>query len=232
MEITLKEAYLVLTIPFVIAWLLIFLFSKKTRKEQLIMSLIFIPFGPLCEILYFKDYWIPQSIFTIPFFTANIFIEDIIFVFCIAGIGAVIYEVFFNQRLRKVNIPIHISALVIFMIAGIILIPIWYLGVNSIFSTSIGFLIITLLIVTQRRDLLLNSLFSGIGVMIVMFLSYLLLFNVIVNNSEEIFKQGWLLYGTRFDLRLWGIPLTEMIWGFCWGTMIGPLYEFAKRLKR
>src|SRR5205823_5106235 len=100
----------------------------------------------------------------------------------------------------------------------------------SIFSTSVACIAFALLIVSQRKDLLVNSLFSGLGVMIIMFASYIFLFYVVISNGNQILNEVWLLAGSRLDIRLLGIPLTELFWGFSWGMMVGPLYEFVKRL--
>jgi hypothetical protein len=77
------------------------------------------------------------------------------------------------------------------------------------------------------RDLIKNSIISGLGTAGIMFVCYSLVFTL-VSNTDEIFKQGWLIYGSNLDIRLFGnIPLTEMIWGFTMGFVIGPLYEFV-----
>ena len=225
-----SETYLALTIPFIIFWIGFLIFSKKTRKEQLIMSLLFLPLGPLSEILYFKDYWLPKSIFPLSFFSLTIFPEDLIFGFCIAGIGAVVYEVFLGKRLQAIKTQNHIGLLVILIIAAVVTLPLWLWGMNSIFTTSIGFIVVALLIIAQRKDLLMHSLISGLGVMIIMFISYILLFKFVVANTDELYKQGWLIYGTKYGKTFWNVPLTEMIWGFSWGMMIGPLYEFMKKV--
>ena len=85
MIISFSSAYFILTIPFIIIWLLLFIFSKKTRKEQLIMSILFLPVGTLSEIIYFQDYWNPGSILFTQIGSIRILLEDFIFSFCIAG---------------------------------------------------------------------------------------------------------------------------------------------------
>ena len=67
-------------------------------------------------------------------------------------------------------------------------------------------------------------------VALAMFVSYIILYNF-VPNAEELVRQGWLLYDTPLgSFRLLNIPLTELVWGFTWGMMVGPIYEFAKGL--
>ncbi len=232
MDIIFQYAYAVLVVPFAVAWVLIFIFSKNTRKEQLIMSILLIPVGPISELIYFQDYWTPGSIFSFSIGPVLILIEDILFLFFIGGIGGVIYEALVGRRARKIKKSPHylISVPIVIAVVVIVSLGLWFLGVNSIFSTSLGFIAGALLVVSQRKDLFINSLLSGLGVMAIMFVSYFILFSF-VTNSEEILQQGWLIYGTRLDMRILGLPLTEMFWGFSWGLLVGPIYEFARKLQ-
>ncbi len=227
-----KYFYLVLNIPFLLVWLALFVWNKSTRKEQLLMSVLLMPAGPISEILYFQDYWLPQSVVPVSVFGHLFMIEDLLFVFSIGGIGGVIYEALMKRYASEIKTEIHYSITfpLIAAIAVIIGYSLFYLGMNSIFATSFAFLAGTALIVSQRRDLLANSLISGLAVMAIMFLSYIL-GRIIFVNAEEILKQTWFLYGSGLGKKILGIPLTEMVWGFSWGALAGPLYEFIKRFK-
>ena len=190
------------------------------------MSLLFTPIGPLSEILFFHDYWKPASIFSFNIGPVAVFIEDLVFCFCIAGIGSIIHEIITGNIYLKEKYPKKqwISVIVL-AIAGTTTLLLFLLGLNSIFSFSIGFLITAILMVSLRRDLLWNSLIGGIALTLVMFISYFILLRFISNHAE-LLKMGWLLYGTPLDIRILGIPLTEMIWAFTGGMAIGPFYEF------
>lgn len=231
MNIPSGQAYFILTIPFAIIWLLLYFFSKRTRKEQLIMSLILIPLGTLTEILYFQDYWKPQSVFQLSVGPIWLLLEDFIFMFAISGIGAVMYEILFHKRIAKKKKNFHkkYGLITIILVSILSTLALFYLGINSIFATSIGFVIFAFFIILQRRDLLADSLLSGLCVMITMFAGYTILYNF-VTNAEELGKQIWLLYGTSLDKRIFNIPITEMVWGFSLGMFVGPLYAFIKNL--
>jgi len=225
-------AYFALTVPFVIAWLLTFVFSKRTRKEQLFMSFLFLPAGPLSELLYFQDYWNPASILSLNIGPMRFLLEDFLFIFSVVGVGAVIYEFLSRRKLlkteRKDNKILAFSLVIV--IATVVSLSLFFLGLNSIFATSLGFVVAALFIISQRKDLFINSLVSGLAVTFLMFISYFIL-TVLINNTEELLKQGWYLYGTSLDFRVLGIPFTEMIWGFTFGMLVGPLYKFIKGLK-
>jgi len=229
-ELNPKYAYAFLTLPFLLVWFILFVFFKETRKEQLWMSILIAPLGPITEVLYFQDYWFPASIlsFTVgPFF---ILLEDFIFAFVMGGVGGVIYEVIFSKHLQKARKHANytLGPPVIFVVAAIVTYLLFQLNTNSIFATVAGFVLAAILMVAQRKDLLVGSLLTGITITFVMFGGYLVLYNSI-SNAEELLSKGWLLYGTSLDMRVFNIPLTEMVWAFAWGMFVGPLYEFTKK---
>ena len=223
-----QYAYLLLDIPFVVAWFILYLVSKKTRKEQLIMSLLFLPAGTIGEILYFQDYWSPASVFSFSLFGVAVLIEDLIFSFSIAGFASVIYEVWRGKKLVRINKKVQANWMLLIAICLVISLGLFSVGVNSIFATSISLVVGALFIILSRYDLFEDAVLSGIGVMFLMFLSYQILYRFVFYNPEVILKEGWLLYGSSFDLRIFDIPVTEMIWGFSFGMIIGPFYEFIK----
>ncbi|MBI2010778.1 MAG: hypothetical protein HYS89_00870 [Candidatus Colwellbacteria bacterium] len=233
MDIPFRYAYAALTIPFIAVWLILFIFSKNTRKEQLILSSLFAPLGPISELIYFRDYWLPQSIWPFSFGTFPFMIEDLVFAFVIAGIGGVIYEAVLRKRLASTGarLPRRIRPFIIALLGIATMFFLLKMGINSIYASSAAFLVIALLIIANRRDLLADALGSGVGVMLIMFLSYFLLSNVIVKNTDQLLMQAWLIYGEPIAIRFLGIPLTEMIWGFTWGLVIGPLYEFLRKMR-
>jgi len=226
-----QHAYTFLITPFIVVWLLLYIFGRRTRREQLVISLLFTPIGPLSEILHFYDYWKPASILSFNIGTVSIFIEDLVFAFCIAGIGSVIHEVITGNICFERNYPKRrLTSVIIFAIAGAATLSLFLLGLNSIFAFSVGFLITAFLMISKRKDLFLNSLIGGFALASIMFISYLIVFKMTL-NYDEIFKMGWLLYGTPLDIRILGIPLTEMIWAFTGGMAIGPFYEFWNGLE-
>lgn len=198
------------------------------------MSLLIVPLGPLSEFLYFRDYWNPPTILSTSLWLIPIYIEDIIFAFTIGGISSVIYEAVFKKSLVRSLKPIHkrVRLLVIFLIAFLTMIVLLKIGVNSIYASSIAFLILALFMIVQRHDLLSDAIVSGFAVMVTMFIAYTALYYFVTPTlAEQYLSQGWYLHQTSLSTRLFNIPLTEMIWGFSWGMAGGPLYEYIKNFK-
>lgn len=196
------------------------------------MSIITLPLGPILEILYFQDYWLPGSIFSFSIGSVRILIEDLIFVFSVSGVASVLYEIFLRKHLIRLPKKIHyfFGLPVILLIGAIVTYTFFILGMNSIFATSIGFVLVALLMSIQRHDLFKDALGSGLTLTIVMFIGYISL-SWLVLNGEEILQTGWFLHGSKLDVRFINVPLTEIIWYFAYGMMIGPLYEFTKKMR-
>lgn len=230
-EVPDKFVYLILTIPFLLVWLFIFYKRKDLRKELLTISAITALIGPLSEIIYFRDYWLPESVLAIYIGNFPFMIEDVLFGFAIGGIGAVIYEFLFHKNLIKCSDckkPNMFFIVILFILSLLILL---LLGLNSIIASSVAFIITGVYVLFNRKDLLFNSIFSGILTSLTVFIIYLILFKLIFSNPIELFEKGWYLYKTNLGILFLGIPLTELIWAFCWGFLAGPLYEFINNKK-
>jgi hypothetical protein len=232
-EIPFRFAYLALVVPFLVIWLVLFWLRKDTRMEQVRMSYVIGILGPLSELIYFRDYWLPESIF--PIFIGNfpLMIEDVLFGFAIGGIGAVIYEIVFRKRLSKLTVRSTktIKSIYILLVFVFVLIGLWKLGMNSIYASAAAFVVSGLIVLFFRHDLFINAVLSGVGVMLIMFICYFFLLNIVISNGEELLKEAWLIHDSVLGVRIVSIPMTEMIWGFTWGFLAGPWYEFATKRK-
>jgi len=215
--------YLIGTGIFFIIWLALYIYRKKLRKEMLFMSILIAPLGPISQIFYLRDYWNPNYLFSIFGFG----IEDILFGFFIGGIAAVIYEEFFIKKIKKTKSETN-STIFILALIGLALFLILNLAskINSIYASSIGFIVIASIILFKRKDLIKNAIISGILVSLIMFIFYLIyltIFPTIISNWWQLEKISGIL--------IIGIPIEELLWGFAWGFLAGPFYEFWKGKK-
>lgn len=231
MFVDVSHAYFIFTLPFTVLWAALFIFKKKTRREQLVMSVVGMFLGPITEILHFQDYWMPQSIASIRIGSFQLMVEDLIFGFVFGGLAAVMYEDFIGVHLAKPSRKFHIviSALPIVAIGFFFTTVLFVVGLNSIFAVSGGLCIIALFIVLERRDLLYDSILSGFFVAFILGVFYFAAEHL-VTNMEELFNHVWFLQETSLGVRFAGVPMTEMVWAFAWGFACGPLYVFMKGL--
>ncbi|MDO8429669.1 MAG: lycopene cyclase domain-containing protein [Candidatus Daviesbacteria bacterium] len=222
---TYKFAYLIGTLSIGLPiWLVLFLLRYDIRHKILLMSILGAVAGPISEYWYIQDYWRPQTFTGWP-----ISIEDVLFGFFAAGIASVIYEELFGKRYAKRHTRTHHHLMLLFPI----LVVAFYLhnhfnpgfSINSIYASSVAFLVSATAIILNRKDLLVDSVISGLLFGAFFFLAY----QAILNFYPEIFIRWWLLQNIT-GVTLLAVPIEEIIWGFTLGMFAGPLYEFYSGL--
>jgi hypothetical protein len=222
-----KYTYLFMGLLYLIIWLFLFLRRKDLRKEMILLSLASAIFGPLTELIYFRDWWNPITI------TGSVLsIEPILFGFCIGGIAAVIYEEVFGKKLYKdsknlIDFKKGKKIFILELFGVFLLFGLFFIfHLNSLLSTIIAFGAVTIIILYHRRDLFIPSILSGILICIIASIVYSIL-NIITPNWIEHF----LLFNNTPRIIVGGIPIDDLIWYFGVGMMLGPLYEYYKVVK-
>lgn len=206
--------------------LLVFIVRKDLRQEMIFTGSFVAILSWFLQFFYLNDYWNP------PYLLAGKFlrIEDLAFGFVVGLFTAVIYEEISKRRLRKLNRPMpnkynFVLILVTSLLGSLIIFTaIW--GVNSIYSSYIGFLISSLYIWRKRSDLIFDSLISGmilVSVAIFYYIVIIYLFPDIVSN--------WLIAKNISGIFILGFPIEEILWYLIFGFLVGPLYEFWKSYK-
>ncbi|MGD9276017.1 MAG: lycopene cyclase domain-containing protein [Candidatus Pacearchaeota archaeon] len=219
-----QYTYLIGVGIYFVIWLLLFIKRKDTRKEMLIISLLFGLIGPLVETIHIKDWWKPLTITNTP-----IGIEDFLFGFFIGGAASVIYLHLFNKKIRKkdskINLKFNYS--IPFLLATTLFFGSFFIfKLNTFISSLIALIIPILLIYYFRKDLIKNSIISGILIWIVMIVGYTILDLI----TPGFFEKFW-YFENIGKIMFLKIPLEEHIWFFLAGAFIGPLYEYWQEAK-
>ncbi|HPD81800.1 MAG TPA: lycopene cyclase domain-containing protein [Candidatus Pacearchaeota archaeon] len=218
-----KYTYLIGVLLALIIWIFFFVTRKNIRKEMLILSLVFGIPGPLAAYVHLIDWWKPLTIIGTP-----VGIEDFLFGFCMGGIAGVIYEYIFNKRveIKKHKIEnskfIFLLGLMFLIYFGLSLI----LKLNTFLSAILSFSVPTLIIWIKRKDLIKNSLISGLLLLIIAIFGYNLL-NLITPGFFDAFWK----FQNIGKIIIFNIPLEEHIWYFAFGCFFGPIYEYWKQGK-
>ncbi len=221
-----QYAYLSINIFFLLVWTILFVVRNDLRRKILTMSILVAPLG-ITQLFFFRDYWRPSYSLGTVFDVVGL--EEIIFCFLIGGIAAVIYEEIFGLRYAKRHVKNHLYFMLgcsIFGILGMVIGNI-ILGFNSMYVSITLLLLIGVAVLVFRHDLLKDALFSGLLVGLIMFVFYIFFFNVIFDG---IIQKWWLLKNLS-GILVFGVPLEELMWGFSWGFVAGPAYEFISGLK-
>ncbi len=217
-----KFAYLIFILIFALVWLALFCYRKDLRHQMWVMSLLVAPMGPLSELLYTKDYWTPSLS------TYSLCIQDLLWAFFIGGITSVLYEELFAKKYSKRHArgrPFWLLAFIIFLISWMVLGNI-VLGLNSMYVSVAAMLIMGILMITIRHDLFKDAFYSALLVGTLLFISYL----IFLPFFPGIIQQWWHLENLS-GILIFGIPIEELMWGFGWGIVAGPIYEFITGLR-
>jgi len=184
--------------------------------------------GLIVDPVYALDWWFPPTITgTMPG------IESILLGFSMGGIAAVAYLELFQEKLKlrreKKNRPILVDISHIWPLTAcfiIFLFDFFILGWNSFFSSLPALVIPLAFILLLRRDLILDSFFSGVLMLAVSMIFYFV---------PEIIFPGWISYSWNCDMisgiTIFKVPLEDLVWFLLSGMFIGPLYEFWKNAK-
>lgn len=218
-----QYSYLIAGLILLILWFILFFLRKDIRKGMLMISLIFGFIGLIVEFVYVQDWWTPSTITG-----TNIGIEDFIFGFAFSGIAAVIYAVIFrkkvvmkrfskNKELKKNSGFILIVLFSLALFFG----SFYLLNLNSFYSSLVALLLPAIIIWIRRKDLIISSLISGLLLMIVAFLIFILISYI----TPEWIYSIWSFENISKIIILTS-PLEDIIWAFLAGVFICSLYGY------
>lgn len=224
--------FLLLALIMFFVWSLLFFFGKKTRREQIIMSIAGLVLTPAILMVASSDYRANGSIIS-----GFVGVEDLIFAFSFVGSAAVVYEILIGRRLVPIRHkhlwgkhPLNWLAGLVIILGGWALVScaaIFLFPVNSIYAFMVGGLMITTYIIADRHDLLLDSLFSGLFMAILVFgleqLFFIHLFPTDARAIWQVDRLSGFLPG--------GVPVEEFVWFLIAGMAIGPVYEFVRHYR-
>jgi hypothetical protein len=214
-------AYLVAAIIFLITWTVLFIYRKDLRREMIIMSLLATPLG-LFDLWAVPLYWNPTTLFNIP-----VGIEGVMYSFSLGGITAVLYAEVFHKKLRHIHKWHKSAALIVFAVTLVI----FLLLAIAKAATPVVILYVTLLVglgvaLYLRKDLVRSTIIGA--------LCFGVLYFVLVKVWLTLYPGAadWFVFHSLPSVRLWGVPLWELLFGTIFAAYWGNIYEllFGYRL--
>ncbi len=208
---------------FFLVWLGLFICCHPYRPLMWWSSLLAVPFG-ISEPFFLLHYWHPPSLFNLTN-TVHADLETFLFCFSIGGTAAVIYHVATGRppvlRPRSIqdswSMDWYCAALgaplpafgAVLLLTG----EIYWAGVA-------GFVTGTLARLLFRPDLAAKTLIGGL-----LFLGYYTLLLLVLKGMEPGYiNLAWNPAGPAAT-RLFGLPLTELLFGLCFGLYWSGLVE-------
>lgn len=223
-----RLAYLFLDLPFVTLALAILIIRKDFWPVARRLFVTGAVIGLVSEFFYFRDYWRPQTFFGV----GRLFsIEDILFGGAIMTLGVLLLPAIEGIEVRRGKL--NVGRLLTYFSVGLaaLLIAIFGLRLNSIFASSLIFMLLGLTMTIRLPGLIRSGFKTAVILSTFAGLSYLVVFGLLFPNflSEVFF-----LHGSLLGLEILGsIPVTELLWYFSWGffASIASQYLGAIELK-
>ena len=217
-----KSGYLIGSLIIGIPYLIIFGLRRDLRKEMLFGSFTLLPWA-FTAPLFIPEYWNPPYMFgyILPF---RFGIEDLLFIFFVGGISAVIFE--FIENKREIKLKKSKSAKIIYIIPYLLTILL-FAGLEYIFPDKAIYNLIAAGLISgaymiyTRRDLLVQSLSSGLFFALLYFLLFSFFNLLYPNYVTEIYNSKNLLGITVLQ-----VPIEEILFAFATGAGWSVFYEF------
>lgn len=208
---------------FLVPWLALYLARPAFRRPMLKVSAATSLLG-LSEPLFVPEYWNPPSLFELARRT-GFDLESLIFCFAIGGIAAVLYDALAGHRLQPVphaerhsrRHRLHRLALAAPLLAFA---PLYALPWNPIYAGIVALAIGGAANVLCRPDLARRTLLGG-G----LFLALYALFVLLLDRSAPGYIEAVWNLPALSGVRLAGIPLEELAFGFAFGMYWAGVYE-------
>ncbi|MDO8514838.1 MAG: lycopene cyclase domain-containing protein [bacterium] len=221
-------AYTLLVCFFTLVWVILFIIRKDLRREMFIMSLLAAPLGPFGDFFYQRDYYL------LPILNGHYWwIYSLACGFVYGGVAAVLYETLLKEHhriqrgIRKKQGRHYWWFWAVFLGGGAFMyVGTFLLQINSIYVSFCVMFLGALWIGYQRKDLLVEAVGSGLALMAVTTVFYLVLQLVF----PGIFETQWNI-ASLSGLFILGIPVEEYVWAFMWGLITGPAYEYVMAIK-
>ena len=213
--------YLSANIIGLIPWIVIFKIRKDLRKQMLLMSFIALPIA-FFDLIYVPTYWKPVTLFNIP-----IGIEGFLFSFEAGGISAGIGALLARERMEKIKekdrnklrfLLLLIPLIVVFIINT-------FLPVNVSLGMHTGLFVGILSIFLVRKDLGKNLILSGLGFLVIYFLSLFIWANIFPQTVR------WFTFQNLPKIFIINVPFYELTFGLLFGAYWGNLYPMLFRYK-
>lgn len=220
-----SHMYIWLAVYFLLWWFFLYFWKKEYRKEMFVVGILGLFSGPLVQITHLKDWWQPLFLYN----NFPLKIEDLIFGFSIAGVGAVIYQEIRGlkeKKIKKLTPSIFTNFIFILTPFALFFSLFYFFGVHSFWTSVISLTMMALFVVKKRIDLFHSMILSGVFLTIIAFVFY----TIALSINPAWFEQEWFL-DRLSGIFVFSIPIEELVWYFFAGLTLSAIWEFVNGLK-
>ncbi len=225
--------FLFFTSAFVLIWILLFIATPETRREQILMTLVGALAAPAVFIVVSTRYFVTSLATQQTFAFSNIVFMAVFF-----GVASVLYEASIGRSVNhhiKKNSPhfaplatgVGLLVILLGIIAFITLLLMLVFNLSPIMSLTVGITMIGLYIVAEQKKLRIKAVLTGAFLMGLLFIVEQVTFASLFPDSAQMIWNPNAISG----LFIGAVPIEELVWATATGFAIGPLYEYVRSWK-
>lgn len=222
-------SHIILLILFVALWILLFVRRRPVRREMILIGLIGAFFTPIVVLLNA----VALGAATIP----TIEVAHFLFSFSFAGVASVIFHEllgkhyrarrpFWRHRAQSFTPALRLLFIVLAW-AWLSVLFVFLLKTTVFQAVVVAALGLGMIIVTLRRDLLADAIWSGLLMAVIIFFLY----EISYFQRGPIVASEWWATTTLPERFIGSVPIEALIWAATTGFILGPMYEFARNWK-
>ncbi len=210
---------------FLLAWTIVYALSPRARTAMIWAGIAFAPAAIIGELWHLQDYWSPIYVVQLKIGAWRFGgVEDYVFGFALAGISAGIFETLALRRglpaLPRISLPAYLR-MAGFGAIGLLLtiVVTTLLPLKSMHAATVAIALTALLMFLLRPEVAPRALLTALA-----FAGFFWFFyaGIMIPLYPGMIDEFWMPQG-NLGVRLFGVPLEEIVWGFSASLFAGPV---------
>jgi len=212
---------------FLLAWAIVHAMSPRARTAMFWAGIAFAPAALISELWHLQDYWSPIYVAPVTIGTWRFGgVEDYVFGFALAGISAGVFETLTLRQglptLPRVSLRAYLR-MAGFGLVGLCLIVVitTFLHLRSMHAATVAIILTALLMFVLRPEVAPRALLTALA-----FAGFFWFFyaGIMIPLYPGMIDAFWMPHG-NVGVRLAGVPLEEVVWGFSASLFAGPVFR-------
>lgn len=212
---------------FLLAWTLVYALSPRARTAMIWTGLAFAPAALISELWHLQDYWSPIYVAQLKIGTVRFGgVEDYVFGFALAGISAGVFEALALRQglpaLPRASLLAYLRMTGLGLIGLSLMVVITtFLHLRSIHTAIVATTLTALLMFVLRPEVVSRALLTALAFAGFFWFFYAAIMIPLYPGMIDAF---WMPHG-NLGIRLGGVPVEEIIWGFSASLFAGPVFR-------
>jgi len=224
---TYSHIWIVYALLFLLAWTIVYALSPRARTAMIWAGIAFAPAALISELWHLQDYWSPMYVAPLTIGTWRFGgVEDYVFGFALAGIAAGVFETLTLRQglpaLPRMSLPAYIRMAGFGAIGLTLTIALTtFLHLRSVHAATAAITLTALPMLVLRPEVAPRALLAALAFAGCFWFFYA---GIMIPLYPGMIDAFWMPHG-NVGIRLAGVPIEEVVWGFSASLFSGPVYR-------